>query len=110
MRCYRQVVGRDTTTLQLTFNGQNATGNLTVSLYQKDRASGSILGTLVGNQLRADWQRSGEGITQLYEVVFERRGNALTWREGERVERAGKWVLAKPNQAYEYVLTEVDCP
>jgi hypothetical protein len=42
-------------------------------------------------------------------VFFKLTGNRATYPEGERVEKAGKWILANPSEAYETVLTEVDC-
>ncbi|GAB3687974.1 hypothetical protein GCM10027592_02250 [Spirosoma flavus] len=107
--CFRQVVGRDSTTLRLFTNGTNVTGELNVLPYEKDRARGTIEGTLANNQIQADWQRSGEGVTQTYAVTFNMKGDAITWREGERIEKQGKWVLKNPAQGYEYVLMKTDC-
>lgn len=109
-RCFRQVAGRDTTTLFLMINGSDVTGELAVLPFEKDRARGPIRGTLRNGQIQADWQRSGEGVAQTYEVTFTMKGDRVTWREGARVEKQGKWVLKTPGQAYEYVLTKADCP
>lgn len=57
----------------------------------------------------ADWQRAGEGQTQVYEVAFTLAGDSLRWREGTRTEKGGKWVLANSKQGYEYVLRKVAC-
>lgn len=107
--CFRQVVGRDSTTLQLVIKDSTVMGELNVLPFEKDRAKGSIQGVLANNQIRADWQRSGEGVTQSYEVVFTLKGDAVTWREGERIEKQGKWVLKNPAQGYEYVLMKTEC-
>lgn len=107
--CFRQVAGRDSTTLQLVIQDSTVRGELNVLPFEKDQARGSIRGTLSNNQIRADWQRSGEGVTQLYEVVFTLKGDAVTWREGERTEKQGKWVLKNPEQGYEYVLLKTGC-
>ena len=109
-RCFRQVVERDTTMLQLTIRDSTVTGELVDLPFEKDQARGPIRGTLTNNQIRADWQRSGEGVTQPYEVVFTMQGDTVTWREGERVEQQGKWVLKNPAEGYQYVLTPVECP
>ena len=108
VRCFRQVVGRDSTRVKLIINGSRVRGELAVLPYEKDKARGPITGTLTGNQIRADWQRSGEGVTQVHELVFTMAGDSLTWREGERVEKQGKWVLA-PTGGFTYVLTQSDC-
>ncbi|GAB3548727.1 hypothetical protein [Spirosoma fluminis] len=107
--CFRQVVGRDTTVLHLTINDSTVTGELSILPFEKDRAVGPISGTLTNGQIQANWQRSGEGVTQPYEVLFTMKGDSITWREGERIEKQGKWVLANPEQGYQYVLTRVDC-
>lgn len=109
-RCYRQVIGRDTTRLRLVINGSTVTGELAVLPFEKDKARGSIQGTLANNQIKADWQRLGEGTTQPYEVVFTMKGDSIMWREGERVEKQGKWVLQNPEQGYQYVLAKSECP
>ncbi len=107
--CYRQVVGRDTTTVRLLISGATVTGELAVLPAEKDRARGPFRGTLAGQQIVADWQRAGEGQTQVYEVAFTMAGDSLRWREGTRTEKGGKWVLANPAQGYEYVLRKVAC-
>lgn len=108
--CYRQVTGRDSVTLRLVMNGADVTGELAVLPHEKDQARGPIRGELRGNQIRADWQRSGEGVVQPHELVFSLKGDAITWREGERVEKQGRWVLNNPAQGYAYQLLKTDCP
>ncbi|MFC6225306.1 hypothetical protein ACFP2F_18810 [Hymenobacter artigasi] len=107
--CYRQVRGRDTTLVRLRISGAAVTGELAVLPAEKDKARGSLTGTLTGQQIVADWQRAGEGVTQVHEVRFTLAGDSLRWREGARIEKNGKWVLVKPDQGYEYVLGKVVC-
>lgn len=107
--CYRQVVGRDTTMVRLLISGATVTGELAVLPAEKDRARGPFRGTLTGQQIVADWQRAGEGQTQVYEVEFMLAGDSLRWREGARTEKGGKWVLANPAQSYQYLLGKVSC-
>ena len=108
--CYRHVAGRDTTFLRLNVDGAAVTGELAVLPFEKDKARGAIRGTRSGSQVRADWQRSGEGVTEPYEVVFTLRGDTVTWWEGERVRREGKWVLKEPGAGYQYVMVRAACP
>lgn len=107
--CYRQVVGRDTTMVRLLINGATVTGELAVLPAQKDRARGTLRGTLTGQQIVADWRRAGEGQTQVHEVTFTLTGDSLRWREGPRIEKGGKWVLVNPQQGYQYRLSKVAC-
>lgn len=107
--CYRQVLGRDTTLVRLRIRGAAVTGELAVLPAEKDKARGSLTGTLTGQQIVADWQRTGEGQTQVHEVQFTLAGDSLRWREGARTEKGGKWVLVNPDQGYMYVLGKVAC-
>lgn len=107
--CFQQITGRDSTMLRLAIKDSTVTGELNVLPYEKDQARGLINGMLKNNQIIADWQRSGEGVTQHYEVIFTLKGDAVTWREGERIEKRGKWVLKNPEQGYEYVLMKINC-
>lgn len=107
--CYRQIIGRDTTMVRLVVDGSAVTGELAVMPAEKDRAEGPFKGTLVNDRVVADWQRSGEGTTQVHEVNFAMAGDSLLWREGERVEKQGKWVLVNPNKGFQYRLTKVAC-
>ena len=107
--CYRQVVGRDTTLLRLVIQGAEVTGELAILPYEKDRARGPLKGTLTRNQIRADWQRSGEGVTQPHEITFTLTGDAITWHEGERVEKEGRWVLKEPEGGFGYTLLKAEC-
>ncbi|GAB3886755.1 hypothetical protein GCM10028825_16540 [Spirosoma agri] len=101
---------RDTTTLRLITDGTKATGYLDINPYEKDRARGPIQGTISGNEIRANWDRSGEGVTQRYALDLTLKADAITWHEGERVEKEGVWVLKQPGTGYAYVLNKMTCP
>jgi len=107
--CFRQILSRDTTTLQLVISGNQATGYLDSNPYEKDRARGPFQGTVKENQIQVDWKRSGEGTTQPYTLDLRMNGDSLSWLEGERIEQQGKWVLKDPKAGYAYVLTKIDC-
>ena len=107
--CYRQVLGRDTTLVRLSISGAAVTGELAVLPAEKDHARGPLRGTLIGQQILADWQRAGEGQTQVYEVTFTLTPDSLRWREGARTEKGGKWVLVNPQQGYQYKLSKGAC-
>ena len=76
---------------------------------EKDRAKGPFTGTLANDRVVANWQRSGEGVTQVHEVNFTMVGDSLLWREGERTEKAGKWVLVNPEKGFQYRLAKIVC-
>lgn len=107
--CYRQVTERDTTTVNLVIDGSAVTGELAVMPAEKDRAQGPFKGTLTNDRVVADWQRSGEGVTQVHQVNFTMADDLLLWREGERTEKQGKWVLVNPDKGFQYKLIKVAC-
>ena len=107
--CYQQVLNRDTTTLRLLLDGKLATGYLDINLYQKDRARGPLHGTVDASRIRVEWLRSGEGVTQPYELNLVQKGDTISWREGEFVDRQGTWVLKEPDAGYQHKLTKMDC-
>jgi hypothetical protein len=108
--CYRQILSRDTTTLRLVIDGDQATGYLDNNPYEKDRAQRPFRGTMRGLEIQADWQRSGEGITQPYLLDLTINSDSISWYEGKRVEQQGKWKLKDPATDYQYTLTKIGCP
>lgn len=107
--CYQQVIGRDSVRLQLFTKGTRVTGSLVLRPYEKDRAQGPVTGTRTGDEIIAEWQRSGEGITQVYAMNFVVTADTVRWRDGERVETGGKWLLKNPEEVFQYKLAKVDC-
>ena len=109
--CFRQIMSRDTTTVRLVINGEQASGYLDINRYEKDRAQGPFSGKVYPDHIRTDWQRSGEGVTDTYVIDMIHNGDTLSWREGEFIKNPnGKgWVLKDPNSGYQHILTKTDC-
>ncbi|GAB3752225.1 hypothetical protein [Spirosoma pomorum] len=108
--CFRQVIKRDTTTLKLVVKGSTVNGYLDINPFEKDRARGPLTGTMRGNQIQTNWQRSGEGVTQPYTLTLTLNPDTVTWPEGERVEKKGRWELKSPMGNYTYALAKISCP
>jgi len=107
--CFRDILSRDTTTLQLILIGDRALGQIDINPYEKDRARGSFTGIRSGNTITADWQRSGEGMTETYALTLTLSGDSISWGEGERMQQRGKWVLKQPGGTYRYRLAKIPC-
>ncbi len=107
--CFREILSRDTTTLRLVLAGDRASGQIDINPYEKDRARGSFTGTRSGNTITADWQRSGEGMTETYALTLTLSGDSISWGEGERIEHQGKWTLKQPGGTYRYRLAKTPC-
>ncbi|WP_228724232.1 hypothetical protein [Spirosoma sp. KUDC1026] len=108
--CFRQVIKQDTTTLKLVVNGSTVSGYLDIDPFEKDQAKGPLSGTIRGNQIQTEWQRSGEGVTQTYVLTLTLNPNTVTWPEGERVDKKGRWELKSPTGNYTYALARISCP
>ncbi|QJD80538.1 hypothetical protein [Spirosoma rhododendri] len=107
--CFRQVFNRDTTSLKLVLTGDRASGQIDVNPYEKDQARGPFSGTRTGNTITADWQRSGEGVTETHVLTMTLSGDSIAWGDGERVQQQGKWVLKQPGGTYRYALAKTAC-
>lgn len=107
--CFREILSRDTTTLRLVLTGDRASGQIDINPYEKDRARGSFTGTRSGNTITADWQRSGEGMTETYALTLTLSGDSISWGEGERMQQQEKWVLKQPGGTYRYRLAKTAC-
>lgn len=107
--CFREILSRDTTTLRLVLTGDRASGQIDINPYEKDRARGSFTGIRSGNIITADWQRSGEGMTETYALTLTLSGDSISWGEGERMQQQGKWVLKQPGGTYRYRLAKTAC-
>jgi hypothetical protein len=107
--CFRQVFNRDTTSLRLQLVGNRVSGQIDINPYEKDRARGPFVGTRTGNTITADWQRSGEGMTETHVLTMTLSGDSIAWGDGERVQQQGKWVLKQPGGTYRYALAKIAC-
>ena len=67
------------------------------------------MGLVTQNRIQTDWLRSGEGVTQPYVLTMVREGDTLSWREGEFINKQGKWVLKDPEAGYLHQLIKTDC-
>ena len=53
--CYQLLKGKDIISANLIIDGQNVSGSLGYNFYEKDKNTGSILGTINGITLMADY-------------------------------------------------------
>lgn len=70
-KCYVALANQDTITMTFTVNTSNeVNGKLTYSLNQKDKNEGTIVGTIKGDTLIADYTFMSEGVSSVREVAF----------------------------------------
>lgn len=91
--CYQLVNGKDTITASLIIDGQKVSGNLVYNFYEKDRNTGSILGTIKGDTLLADYKFQSEGQESVRQVTFLRKNKTLIEGYGESKQEGNKTVF-----------------
>jgi hypothetical protein len=113
-QCYQAVIEKDTITLTTSINSVNQfEGELDYSYYQKDKSFGTLLGTVKGDTIFADYTFQSEGKTSIRELVFLKKGpNSLVEGYGEVLELNGKMVFKDKNNIKfdgNVVYNQVDC-
>ena len=94
--CYAYMRNKDTITLSLSMDANNANGLLDYKLWEKDANTGTISGTFIGDTLYADYTFKSEGTTSVREVVFLREGDKLVEGYGDMEEKDGKMMFVNP--------------
>jgi hypothetical protein len=110
--CYQYIKGRDTVTLSLAMNANNANGELIYNLDGKDKNEGTFSGTFIGDTLYADYSFNSEGTQSIRETVFLRQNDILIQGFGEMVETGNKQTFKDPKKVnfdQSLVLAKTDC-
>lgn len=87
--CYEYTKGKDTVALSLSRTGNKITGDLTYSLYEKDRNYGTVNGKIAGDTLILNYVFDSEGMHSSRQVVFLKKNNQLTEGFGDVEEKNG---------------------
>lgn len=111
--CYIYAKSRDTITMSLVMNANNANGELVYDFNEKDRNEGTFSGIFIGDTLFADYNFNAEGQSSVREAIFLRNGDILTEGHGEMEERDNKMVFRNPKKVRfddkSIILTRTDC-
>ncbi len=91
--CYEYVQGKDTIQANLLVQSENVSGDLIYKLFEKDKNTGKITGTISGDTLLADYTFMSEGTESVRQVVFLRKNKTLLEGYGESEEKDGKMVF-----------------
>lgn len=111
--CYIYAKGRDTITMSLAMNANNANGELVYALDEKDRNEGTFSGTFIGDTLYAEYHFNSEGLSSVREAIFLRNGDILTEGHGEMEDKNNKMTFRNPKAVKfdnnSIILTKTDC-
>lgn len=91
--CYTYIKDRDTAKITLMSSGVITTGELSYSLYEKDKNTGIFEGELHGDTLIAEYTFSSEGKESVRQVAFLKKGDQLLEGYGDAVEKDRKMVF-----------------
>lgn len=91
--CYQYAQGKDTIVATLTLQSGNLRGNLAYRFFEKDKSNGTLVGTVLGDTLIADYTFMSEGATSVRQVAFLRKDNSLIEGYGDIEEKNGKMIF-----------------
>ncbi len=110
--CFRYAVNKDTVTMTLTRNANNASGEMQYNLFEKDGNFGTFSGTFIGDTLYADYTFESEGMKSVREAVFLRKGDKMFQGDGEIIITGDKVTYRNPKAlsfGNSIVLEKVEC-
>lgn len=109
--CFELKEGKDITTVKLIMKGDEITGEMNWTPWEKDGAVGTLKGKKVGDEIVADYDYMIEGSNQSEEKIFKIDGDKLLIKEGELIEgKDGKLIMKDPTKAtFKETLVKVSC-
>lgn len=110
--CYQFIQGKDTIQASFLLQSQSVSGDLMYHFFEKDKNNGTIVGTIKGDTLVADYTFMSEGKESVREVAFLRKDSLLVEGFGESVAKDGKMIF-KDRKALKFtsnmVLKAIPC-
>lgn len=91
--CYTYIKDRDTAKITMMSAGEITTGELSYSLYEKDKNNGVFEGELHGDTLIAEYTFNAEGKESVRQVAFLKKGDQLLEGYGDAEEKNGKMMF-----------------
>ena len=110
--CFAYIKNHDTILLKMNLKNGIVTGNLTYNLYEKDKNSGTLNGTLKNDTLLANYTYLSEGTSSERQVIFLVKGNVLVQGTGSMKEQNDRFVFTEKkdiNFNSSITLESVDC-
>jgi hypothetical protein len=92
--------------------GDFITGLLVYNIYQKDKNTGTIQGSMQGDLLVADYSFNSEGVNSVRQVVFKKLGKVFEEGMGEMKEYDNKIIFTNIDSLHfndSIVLKEFQC-
>jgi hypothetical protein len=96
--CYSQIAGRDTANLQIENKGGSVGGELSYTIFQKDRNDGTLQGEMSGDILTGWYLFKSEGIMSVRQVAWKTKGTELWPGTGEMIEKNDTMFFSFPDK------------
>ena len=110
--CYSYIKNKDTARITIMSSGAITTGELSYSLFEKDKNNGIFEGELHGDTILAEYTFSSEGKESVRQVAFLKKGDQLLEGYAEVMEKGGKTVFKNKSDlkfGEGLVFTKVNC-
>ncbi len=110
--CYSSANNNDTVSLTIKDSNGLITGMLVYNLYQKDKNTGTLQGSMKDSLLVADYTFMSEGVQSVRQVAFKKTNNGFVEGYGEMDDKDGKMMFKNTDSLTfnnSSVLTSVDC-
>ncbi|MFD2247257.1 hypothetical protein [Pontibacter ruber] len=111
--CYTSTSPKDTVLLHMRRQGNNVTGSLIYSIFEKDRNTGTITGKFRGDTLFATYTFMSEGTESVRDLTFMKKGDELVEGYGTGDKQNGKsasGTRSRVRYGGGIILTKTDCP
>jgi hypothetical protein len=110
--CYTYTKNKDTVSLALKVAGEEVTGDLNYSIFEKDSNKGTLAGEIKGDTIIAEYDFNSEGMRSIREIVFLKKEGKLYEGFGEVETKGTKTVFknrATLNFGNTIILDPTDC-
>lgn len=110
--CYKYDNGKDLIDANLLYDNGKVSGKINYNLFEKDKNSGNIVGTMNGDTIIANYIFMSEGVESFRQLAFLKKGDALIEGYGDIEEKDGRMVfkdIKKLNFPDKIQLKEVPC-
>lgn len=110
--CYQYNNGKDAIEANLLYDNGKVSGKVNYNLFEKDKNSGNIVGSMNGDTIVANYIFMSEGVASFRQLAFLKKGNVLIEGYGDVEEKDGRMVfkdIKKLNFPENIQLKEVPC-
>jgi hypothetical protein len=109
--CYEYNIGQDTVRLTLQLEGNLVSGDLFYDMYEKDKARGTLKGTIQDSLIETSYLFNSEGMDSESEVFFRFKNDSLYLGEGPQGIKDGKAVfLDRSKILFKTAFRKINCP